>query len=108
MHRKFLFDLHCKGYFSAPHFARPLSVERYGNLGSPGNGFVLLRIRNNLKANNGGFGLPSTTTHLHNGHTPLESDGFPLLLHGTRPVLRSSLPERPCRGELDASWQGRH
>jgi len=26
---------------------------------------------------NGGFGLPSVTTHLHNGHTPSESDGFP-------------------------------
>ncbi|HVT58644.1 MAG TPA: multicopper oxidase domain-containing protein [Thermoanaerobaculia bacterium] len=26
---------------------------------------------------NGGFGLPSVTTHLHNGHTPSESDGNP-------------------------------
>lgn len=25
---------------------------------------------------NGGFGLPSVSTHLHNGHTPSESDGF--------------------------------
>ncbi|HET8782776.1 MAG TPA: hypothetical protein VFM63_10190, partial [Pyrinomonadaceae bacterium] len=55
----------------------PLFVERYGNLGNPGAGSVLLRIRNNLPSTNGGFGLPSTTTHLHNGHTPLESDGFP-------------------------------
>jgi FtsP/CotA-like multicopper oxidase with cupredoxin domain len=55
----------------------PLIVERYGNLGSPGNGSVLLRLRNNLPSNNGGFGLPSVTSHLHNGHTPLESDGFP-------------------------------
>ncbi len=55
----------------------PLIVERYGNLGSPGNGSVLLRLRNNLPLNNGGFGLPSVTEHLHNGHTPLESDGFP-------------------------------
>ena len=55
----------------------PLFVERYGNLGNPGAGSILVRIRNNLPANNGGFGLPSTTTHLHNGHTPLESDGFP-------------------------------
>jgi FtsP/CotA-like multicopper oxidase with cupredoxin domain len=38
---------------------------------------VLLRLRNNLPVNNGGFGLPSVTNHLHNGHTPLESDGFP-------------------------------
>src|SRR5918999_1011908 len=55
----------------------PLIVERYGNLGNPGAGSILLRLRNNLPENNGGFGLPSVTTHLHNGHTPPESDGFP-------------------------------
>ena len=55
----------------------PLIVERYGLLGQPGQGSVLLRLHNNLPVNNGGFGLPSVTTHLHNGHTPLESDGFP-------------------------------
>ena len=55
----------------------PMIVERYGVLGSPGNGSILVRQRNNLPSNNGGFGLPSVTTHLHNGHTPLESDGFP-------------------------------
>jgi FtsP/CotA-like multicopper oxidase with cupredoxin domain len=55
----------------------PLFVEHYGVLGSPGNGSILVRQRNNLPSNNGGFGLPSVTTHLHNGHTPLESDGFP-------------------------------
>jgi FtsP/CotA-like multicopper oxidase with cupredoxin domain len=55
----------------------PMIVERYGTLGSPGNGSILVRQRNNLPSINGGFGLPSVTTHLHNGHTPLESDGFP-------------------------------
>ncbi len=55
----------------------PMIVERYGPLGSPQLGSVLVRQRNNLPVNNGGFGLPSVTTHLHNGHTPLESDGFP-------------------------------
>ncbi|HEY0431659.1 MAG TPA: multicopper oxidase domain-containing protein, partial [Pyrinomonadaceae bacterium] len=55
----------------------PMIVERYGVQGSPQNGSVLVRIKNQLPVNNGGFGLPSTTTHLHNGHTPLESDGFP-------------------------------
>lgn len=55
----------------------PMIVETYGVLGSPQNGSVLLRLRNNLPLNNGGFGLPSVTEHLHNGHTPLESDGFP-------------------------------
>ena len=38
---------------------------------------ILVRNVNNLPSNNGGFGLNSVTTHLHNGHTPSESDGFP-------------------------------
>ncbi len=41
--------------------------------GSP----ILVRNWNDLPVNNGGFGLPSVSTHLHNGHTPSESDGFP-------------------------------
>src|SRR5260370_48994 len=48
----------------------PTYVERYG---SP----VLVRNFNNLPSSNGGFGNPSVSTHLHNGHTPSESDGFP-------------------------------
>ena len=55
----------------------PLIVERYGVLGSPKRGSILVRQRNQLPFDNGGFGLPSVTTHLHNAHTPLESDGFP-------------------------------
>lgn len=55
----------------------PLIVERYGVLGSPQKGSILIRQRNNLPLANLGFGLPSVTTHLHNGHTPPESDGFP-------------------------------
>lgn len=40
---------------------------------------VLIRNFNNLPSGPppGGFGLPSVSTHLHNGHTPSESDGFP-------------------------------
>ena len=38
---------------------------------------ILVRNVNNLPANNGGFGNNSVSTHLHNGHTPSESDGFP-------------------------------
>ena len=48
----------------------PLYVERYGQP-------ILVRNRNNLPANNGGFGKNVVTTHLHNGHTPSESDGNP-------------------------------
>jgi FtsP/CotA-like multicopper oxidase with cupredoxin domain len=48
----------------------PLYVARYGEP-------ILVRNHNNLPANNGGFGKNSASTHLHNGHTPSESDGFP-------------------------------
>jgi len=37
-----------------------------------------LRIHNDLPAKNLGFGINQTTTHLHNMHTPSESDGNPL------------------------------
>ena len=48
----------------------PLYVERYGQP-------ILVRNHNNLPLNNGGFGKNLVTTHLHNGHTPAESDGNP-------------------------------
>jgi FtsP/CotA-like multicopper oxidase with cupredoxin domain len=48
----------------------PLYVARYGEP-------ILVRNVNNLPSNNGGFGIPQVSTHLHNGHTPSESDGFP-------------------------------
>src|SRR2546426_4758385 len=38
---------------------------------------ILVRNLNRLPADNGGFGKNSVTTHLHNGHTPSESDGNP-------------------------------
>ncbi|HEX9163205.1 MAG TPA: multicopper oxidase domain-containing protein [Thermoanaerobaculia bacterium] len=49
----------------------PTYVARYG---TP----FLVRNINNLPSANGGFGLNSVSTHLHNGHVPSESDGFPL------------------------------
>ena len=55
----------------------PTYVARYGEP-------VLVRNFNRLPkespdadGDNDGFGIPSVTTHLHNGHTPSESDGFP-------------------------------
>jgi FtsP/CotA-like multicopper oxidase with cupredoxin domain len=48
----------------------PTYVSRYG---TP----ILVRNYNDLPSANGGFGLNSVSTHLHNGHTPSESDGFP-------------------------------
>jgi FtsP/CotA-like multicopper oxidase with cupredoxin domain len=38
---------------------------------------ILIRNRNELPRDNGGFGIQQVSTHLHNGHTPSESDGFP-------------------------------
>lgn len=38
---------------------------------------ILVRNRNQLPADNGGFGIPQVSTHLHNAHNPSESDGFP-------------------------------
>jgi FtsP/CotA-like multicopper oxidase with cupredoxin domain len=37
----------------------------------------LVRNFNDLPAQNRGFGMNSVSTHLHNAHTPSESDGFP-------------------------------
>ena len=50
----------------------PLYVAHYGEP-------IIVRNFNRLPpaGQNGGFGLPSVTTHLHNGHTPSESDGNP-------------------------------
>jgi FtsP/CotA-like multicopper oxidase with cupredoxin domain len=55
----------------------PLIVANYSPLGTPNVDAILVRQFNDLPNNNGGFGLNSVTTHLHNGHTPPESDGFP-------------------------------
>lgn len=38
---------------------------------------ILVRFFNNLPKDHVGFGIPSITTHLHNGHTASESDGYP-------------------------------
>jgi FtsP/CotA-like multicopper oxidase with cupredoxin domain len=48
----------------------PTYVARYGRP-------ILIRNFNQLPLQNGGFGINSVSTHLHNGHTPSESDGFP-------------------------------
>ncbi|MDM0024033.1 multicopper oxidase family protein [Variovorax saccharolyticus] len=37
---------------------------------------VILRIRNELPPLHSGFGSPEISTHLHNMHTPSESDGY--------------------------------
>lgn len=37
---------------------------------------IICRVRNELPQNHMGFGSPEISTHLHNMHTPSESDGF--------------------------------
>jgi FtsP/CotA-like multicopper oxidase with cupredoxin domain len=37
----------------------------------------VVRMFNNLPADHAGFGVPLLTTHLHGGHVPAFSDGFP-------------------------------
>ncbi len=48
----------------------PTFFARYGQP-------VVVRIINELPQNHVGFGSPEISTHLHNAHTPSESDGFP-------------------------------
>jgi FtsP/CotA-like multicopper oxidase with cupredoxin domain len=50
-------------------FPGPTFVARYGEP-------IVVRIYNELPANVVGFGSPEISTHLHNLHSPSESDGF--------------------------------
>lgn len=52
------------------HFPGPTYHARYGEP-------ILVRNFNDLPQDHKGFGIPQVSTHLHNGHTPSESDGFP-------------------------------
>jgi len=56
----------------------PTLVARYGHP-------ILCRIHNQLPYEHVGFGTPEITTHLHNLHTPSESDGFPGDSYGPHP-----------------------
>jgi len=51
-------------------FPGPTFHARYGEP-------IVVRFYNDLPANHVGFGMPQTTTHLHNAHAGSESDGFP-------------------------------
>jgi FtsP/CotA-like multicopper oxidase with cupredoxin domain len=56
----------------------PTLFARYGRP-------VICRIHNQLPYDHVGFGTPEITTHLHNLHTPSESDGFPGDFYGPHP-----------------------
>jgi len=51
-------------------FPGPTFHARYGEP-------IIVRFHNDLPANHVGFGIPETSTHLHNAHAASESDGFP-------------------------------
>ena len=56
-------------------FPGPTFKARYQKPGVPSANLV--RFYNELPANHVGFGIPSTSIHLHNAHTAPESDGGP-------------------------------
>jgi FtsP/CotA-like multicopper oxidase with cupredoxin domain len=56
----------------------PTLFARYGRP-------MICRIHNQLPYQHVGFGTPEITTHLHNLHTPSESDGFPGDYYGPHP-----------------------
>ena len=78
-----------------PDLMQPSTIWGYGNAAgqtfSPGPTFrarygdpIVVRIHNNLPdgfPGNDGFGIPQTTTHLHNFHTAPESDGGPIMFY---------------------------
>jgi FtsP/CotA-like multicopper oxidase with cupredoxin domain len=56
----------------------PTLFARYGQP-------TICRIHNQLPYDHVGFGTPEISTHLHNLHTPSESDGFPGDYYGAHP-----------------------
>ena len=82
----------------------PTYVARYGEP-------ILVRNFNDLPNDNGGFGLQSVSTHLHNGHTPSESDGFPCDFFGQNKwydqhypnVLAGFASSHPPNGDINES-----
>ena len=69
----------------------PTLFARYGQP-------ILCRIHNQLPYDHVGFGTPEITTHLHNLHTPSESDGFPGDFYGAHPDQRG--PTLSAAGEF--------
>jgi len=80
----------------------PTYVARYGRP-------ILVRNVNQLPSQNGGFGIPSVSTHLHNAHNPSESDGFPCDFFDTNQwydqhypnVLAGILSTHPGTGDVN-------
>ena len=84
--------------------AGPLRIKaRYGEP-------VLHRVHNALPADNGGFGINQTSTHLHNGHNASESDGGPLHFYDAGQFKDFHWPNVRAgfsRNIPESSWNGR-
>ena len=84
--------------------AGPLRIKaRYGEP-------VLHRIHNDLPVDNGGFGINKTSTHLHNGHNPSESDGGPLHFYDAGQFKDYHWPNVRAgfsRTHPETSWNGK-
>src|SRR3989454_822890 len=63
------------------------------NYGIPQMTRNITRLPSVTQKNNTGFGFPSVTTHLHNGHTPSESDGNPCDFYPTGSFCDQYYPE---------------
>jgi FtsP/CotA-like multicopper oxidase with cupredoxin domain len=63
------------------------------NYGIPQMTRNINRLPSVTQKNNTGFGFPSVTTHLHNGHTPSESDGNPCDFYPTGSFCDQYYPE---------------
>jgi len=82
----------------------PLRIKaRYGEP-------VLHRVHNALPADNGGFGINQTSTHLHNAHNASESDGGPTHFYDAGffkdfhyPNVRAGF----AKTHPESSWNGR-
>ncbi len=79
------YEIHERQFLHTYHPEMPPAVTWGYNGITPGPTYharwgepVFVRMYNDLPADHVGFGIPSTTTHLHNHHTASESDGFPL------------------------------
>ena len=84
-----LYEVHQRDEFLSVHPDYPLQRLWTFNGTVPGQTYVahygepiLVRNFNDLPDDNGGFGRQEVSTHLHNGHTPSESDGFPCDFYG--------------------------
>ncbi len=112
------YEVHQREQLVSMHPALPLQRLWTFNGFSPGPTYVarygepiLVRNFNDLPNDNGGFGLQSVSTHLHNGHTPSESDGFPCDFFGQNKwydqhypnVLAGFASSHPPNGDINES-----